>query len=436
MKKILGILLLTILLAIYLYPSTYFNCTIKTDIRSTMNKDMAILFNENLVNFRMLYRNNNMKIIGDMDIFTLTDEMPSSIEELSSLEYFYSPYIRINEAYAYIFDFPLHATDMKAGIQRINMGSGEMMSTLDILNAYDQTDRWSYENRLGTFCIEMLGYNGVFSWNIGIIPIFTPNILPQEFTLPSFSMPAYVNISSISSTVNSDNSLRENIQCFASLQMRNKLGDVALHYIYWKDNTPWADSVFVSQGVMPWDVSLRTVLHYPRTHVAGLSFTSSIGSVGIWGNAACFMPCDNDVTLDLSAMGMPVYDSTNVDGSYYIKADIGVDYTFTGGFYINMHYLRGMYYEFGNIHDYLFLGTRLPLFYEKLIISPLNCALELASYEEIHENSAFLYIPAIEYNIDNFSIGLKMLYIWSGETCSFYENRNQSGAGMYLKADF
>lgn len=436
MRRLFITLVLIVILPVLLFSSILFNGSIYSDLRFKTQRNMPMLYNETCINLHMQFKNFNMKIIADGDIFTLNDDMPASLEELSSQRSFYLPLIRINEAYAYIFNFPFPFTDLRAGIQRINMGSGAMMSTLDMLNAYDQTDRWSYDKRLGSLCIELTGYYGQLSWNIGLIPLFSPNILPEEFSMPSFPMPAYVNISSISSTINTENTLKENFQCFLSAQLRNSIGDIGIHYIYWKDTTPWADSVLINPGILPWDVNLHTVLHFPRIHVAGLSFASSLGSVGIWGNAALFIPSDNALTIDLSSMGMNMYDSTNVDGSFYIKGDLGLDYTFTNSFYVNMHYLRGMYYESGNIHDYLFIGSRLPLLHDKLTVSPVNCAVEIASYGDIWNNAAFLYMPSVEYSINNFTCGIKMLYVWSGETCTFYQNLSHSGAGVYVKASF
>ena len=384
----------------------------------------------------MKYSDPSIKIITDIDAFTLGNNIPSSLDALSMPDSFYNIYVKINQAYAYIFSLPFSFTDMKIGLQRTNTGAGEIMSTLDILNAYDQRDRWTYEKRLSSFIISILGYNGRLSWQADILPFYEPNILPSDISMPSFSMPSYVSIEHMTNQITNSNAIKDNAQIHIALSYQRFIGDISLHSFYWKEKTPWVDSVFVSTGSLPWYVNIHNILHYPRIQVGGISASSSIGSIGICGNIGLFYPQDNDMTIDLTAAGGNFYDSTNIGGPFYFKGDICVDYTFINGFYANAHYVHGMYYEYSNIHDYIFIGTRFPFFNDRIIISPLNSAFEIASYNNFPKHTAITIMPCLEYSNGNFTAGIRIMHIWANELCSFNDNMDYSGIGLYFKAGF
>ncbi len=434
--------LFSILIALFLIPlmicsGLLFNSSIYSDLRINFDNDLNIMYNENNLNLSIKFKTNSMKIISDIDLFLLNKEPYNSLNDLSNIASIYNPFIKINNAYAYIYEFPFSFTDIKIGKQRLPLGFGEIMGSFDILNAYDQTDRWSFERRITDNALSVLCYYERFRCEINIIPLFTPHLLPDEYSIGSFDLPLFVSLERMTDTLKMNNSLKDNIQASISVGYQSSIGDIKLHYIYWKDKTPWADNVSVTSGSLPWRVNVHTILNYPRIHVTGLSISSSIYNVGIWGNLAFFIPENDIMIINLSGLNQGISTSSNIDGSFYIKADMGMDYLFENGFYISTQFVRGMYYEYSDIHNYIFIGSRFPLMRDKLTLSPLNSACEIISFTNIKDNMAFTYMPQIEYKpIDNFSTGLRIMYTWGSENSNLAQNKDYSGIGIYFKASF
>lgn len=113
--------------------------------------------------------------------------------------------------------------------------------------------------------------------------------------------------------------------------------------------------------------SVTTIeLTYPRFHMIGLDFSTSIeplGGLGFWGEIGLFIPeravnfainygSDDDKTLLTSLYGkaLPCDEAKpcpTLRATPFVKATVGLDYTFTKWLYANAQYLYGFVDEFG-----------------------------------------------------------------------------------------
>jgi len=429
MKKLL-ILILIALSFCFAFSSNYFTAHLLFDYRASFKTNPEILFAENLINLHIAGRPvNSMRITADADILIYPDSL------LSNKRAFHQ--FRINELYACIFNFPIKQTDSRVGIQRINHDYSETMGTMDNLNAYDQTDRWSFDNRIPDFSASTIYYNGKFTLGLDILPFFSPHNLPAS-DISVYEMPSFIKISDINETISMPEGSGENINISVFSEYRFTSADIKLHYQYTREKTQWPDTIVITQDNAPWIINIDSRFYYPRINLMGLSIASSLYDAGFNGSIAFIVPERTSFIMDMTDLGRGVVDSGLTDRSFYIKGDLGVDYTFPNGFYMDISYHRGLYYEYGiNIHNYIFLSLRMPLFNDRLIIMPLNTGIELSSFNDWKNNAAYSLMPDIRYKpMNNLTMGIKAFLTGGGDNTYFSKNRDYSGIGLYLMADF
>lgn len=199
--------------------------------------------------------------------------------------------------------------------------------------------------------------------------------------------------------------------------------DYSLSYVYGYDGLPLLSSVAIfPQENIP-DISVSAELIFPRQHVFGADLAGSIGSMGVWAEAAVFLP-EKEIRQTIYLGGfkpaiptLPLQDSIVIEKKPYVKFIVGADYTFEGGIYLNVQYLHGFIHERGNgnLNDYLIVSLEKNFFNEQLHIRPLAGGVSVSDWDEPSKNYAIFYTPEIMYRgIDNFEIGLGA-YIFAGK---------------------
>ena len=143
-------------------------------------------------------------------------------------------------------------------------------------------------------------------------------------------------------------------------------------YAYWDLPSPTHATVTTLReqapgSFLPSRVDTVTVidLTYPRFHMVGLDFTTSIeklGGLGFWGEIGLFIPeavnfsvdygPDADATLLQSLYGraLPCSEARPcpvIRKTPFVKATAGLDYTFAKWLYVNAQYIYGFVDEFG-----------------------------------------------------------------------------------------
>jgi hypothetical protein len=163
-------------------------------------------------------------------------------------------------------------------------------------------------------------------------------------------------------------------------------------------------------------------LLYPREHVFGADMAGSIHGVGVWAEAAVFLPEKVILTTDLSALGRGVLQSTALDSEPYVKWVVGADYSFPGNVYLNAQFLHGLFDEAGaaNLEDYLSLDLEWRLFDDKLTLTPLSLLLEVSDWRDVPDNCAMLAAPSLTFHpMDNAELVIGFHWIQASSSTVF-----------------
>lgn len=364
-----------------------------------------------------------------------------------------SPYnIDFREAYAELYGFLFKNLDVKIGRQRIAWGTAYKLNPTDNLNPYDLEDIFDFGRHNGSEAINITYYlNNDYSLQAVYEPFFKPAnmpigifssalnggmILPQGLTLKGMSdtllMPCY-------------NLAESSIAAFKLKGVISRF-DFSLSYIWGRDGLPMP----VYNALIPVDtvggINIESKLAFPRNHIFGADLAGSILGIGVWAEAAVFLPEKNvTMTTDLSALyplsPVPVtLDSTILDKSKpYMKFNVGGDYNFKDGSYLNIQYLHGFIQERGNdnLNDYFFLRYEKKFFNDRLKVAPIGGAFIVTDWNKIKDNYAVAYIPQVSYNAtDDVEITLSAAII-DGKGDNLFANLKDYNMFMFkLKYSF
>ena len=322
------------------------------------------------------------------------------------------PYnLEVREAYIQLYGFLSDNLDVKIGRQRITWGTADKLNPTDNLNPYDLEDVLDFGRHRGSDAISFDYYfNSDFSLQGAIIPFFQPANMPigifATALTPSMEMPPGLTLMGFSDNVNMPNyDLSESTT--AGLKFKGFAAgfDFSLSYVWGRDGLPIATyNTFTPVDAMG-GISIHSDLAFTRTHIFGADMAGSIGGVGVWAEAAAFLPQDEVImTNDLSAMyptsPVPVtQDSVVLKKEAYVKFVLGADYNFANGTYLNVQYLHGFVNERGSdaLNDYFFVQLERKFLDDKLKIAPLAGGFIVSDWADVGNNYAIVYIPSISY---------------------------------------
>lgn len=387
--------------------------TLLTDERLLFKKDNLWAWNENRLSLQL-----DKKITGNSkfysEIWLRNIGLPSlAVSNDLFNKGIIDPYnLEIRQAYVQINGFLSENLDLSIGRQRIAWGTADKFNPTDNLNPLDLEDILDFGRRRGSDAFNVnyylnndLSLQGVFipffqpaNMPIGIFSnVLTPAMeLPQGMVLKSYTgnllMPAY--------------NLRESAVAGGKLKGVVQGVDFSLSYVWGRDGLPLITrNTFVPVDTLG-GVQINSQLSFTRTHIIGADMATSIAGVGVWAEAAAFIPQkDVIMTNDLSAMfplsPVPVTkDSTLLEKSRpYVKFIVGGDYHFQDGSYLNMQYLHGFIHERGskNLNDYFFVRYEKKFFNDKLNIAPVGGGFMITDWNKVKDNYAFAYMPEISY---------------------------------------
>jgi len=387
--------------------------TLLTDERLLFKKDNLWAWNENRLSLQL-----DKKITGNSkfysEIWLRNIGLPSlAVSNDLFNKGIIDPYnLEIRQAYVQINGFLSENLDLSIGRQRIAWGTADKFNPTDNLNPLDLEDILDFGRRRGADAFNVNYYlNNDFSLQGVFIPFFQPanmpigifsNVLtpamelPQGMVLKSYTgnllMPAY--------------NLRESAVAGGKLKGVVQGVDFSLSYVWGRDGLPLITrNTFVPVDTLG-GVQINSQLSFTRTHIIGADMATSIAGVGVWAEAAAFIPQkDVIMTNDLSAMfplsPVPVTkDSILLEKSRpYVKFIVGGDYHFQDGSYLNMQYLHGFIHERGskNLNDYFFVRYEKKFFNDKLNIAPVGGGFMITDWNKVKDNYAFAYMPEISY---------------------------------------
>jgi len=383
-----------------------------TDQRFLLDDPNDWAWNENRLTLKF-----NKKITGNSKFYSEVWLRNIGLPQINSSADLYNkgivdPYnLEVREAYVQLFGFLSKNLDVKIGRQRITWGTADKLNPTDNLNPYDLEDVLDFGRHRGSDALSLDYYfNSVYSLQGVYIPFFQPANMPvgifADALTPSMEMPQGITLKGFSDQIEMP---RYNLaeSSTAGLKFKGFAAgfDFSLSYVWGRDGMPMSTyNTFMPVDTMG-GVNIQSDLSFFRTHIFGADMAGSIGGIGVWAEAAVFLP-ENEVimTTDLSAMypqsPVPItQDTVMLAKEAYVKFVIGADYNFANGTYLNVQYLHGFVNERGadNLNDYLFVQLEKRFFDDKLKIAPLAGGFIVSDWEDIENNYTIIYIPSVAY---------------------------------------
>ena len=322
------------------------------------------------------------------------------------------PYnLEVREAYVQLFGFLTKNLDVKIGRQRITWGTADKLNPTDNLNPYDLEDVLDFGRHRGSDAISLDYYfNSEFSLQGVFIPFFQPANMPvgifANALTPTMELPQGMTLMGFTDQINMPQyNLAESSTAGLKFKGFTTGFDFSLSYVWGRDGMPIGTyNTFTPVDAMG-GISINSQLSFYRTHIFGIDMAGSIGGVGVWAEAAAFLP-KNEVmmTNNLSALypmsPVPVtQDTTVLEKKIYTKFILGADYNFANGAYLNFQYMHGFINERGKdaLNDYFFVRLEKKFFEDKLKIAPVGGGFIVSDWSDVGNNYALIYIPEISY---------------------------------------
>lgn len=390
--------------------------------------------NRNDVNFRLaIFPHDQVQAVIETTLrfygFNTVDDM-NDLMDRKQIDPFH---VQLDEAYIHIRGFLWENIDFKIGRFSNNWGTADQFNPTDNLNARDFHDTLDYATKIPNQMIQVEVYPVEWmDFSLTWVPLFQPSQLPTSSPLGfavgmddagcfetapippvsraklielmglfgaidpctlNFLTPEINTVSHRFSMANSQVAVKTNFHVFdAALEM-------SLSYYYGRFSfpVPYTAVATVTQSTEypdKMDVLYAAELLHPRMQVAGFDFSYSASwffDVGFIGELAVIFP--EEVTFAMRAYqgetkvvdsGEPSYPGepspgSNVPSDPFVKATLGMDYTFTSWLYMNAMYVRGFFDEFNDmygVHNYFVFSTKLNFFEDEVVIllsQVLNC---------------------------------------------------------------
>jgi hypothetical protein len=342
------------------------------------------------------------------------------------------PYnLEFREAYVQINGFLSKKTDLTIGRQQFAWGTADKLNPTNNLNPYDLEDILDFGRKRGSDAINLQYYfNYDFSLQAVFVPFFQPANMPvgvfSNVLNSSMDLPQGMVLKSFSDTLMMPKyNLGESSTAGLRFKGFAKGINFSLSYLWGYDGLPYSSKNILTPVDVTGGTSIHSQLSFIRSHIMGADLVTSIAGIGVWAEAAAFIP-DADVvmTTDLSAFhsdsSVPVTQDLVLKKEPYVKFVIGGDYFFADGSYLNMQYLHGFIHERGadELNDYFFLRYEKNFFNDKLKVTPLGGGVVVNDWNDINNNYAIIYMPEFTYKASpNTEISL---------SCTIFDGKGQN----------
>jgi len=388
--------------------------------------DRKIHNNSNTVSLKFEYTDMNYHLLVSPKIETYGLPVVDERADLQNVEQIFDLSVGVSEAYIDIYEFLLPSLDIRIGKQIIVWGTADKINPTGNICPSDFSGTLEFGEKLGVNSILTSLYISDFIFSFAFIPVFTPSRLPKGDLLGSLipeipipDAPAFTGTTrgTESHTIqNPDNVLSETSQFAAKLSTFVCGYDFSMSYYYGRYTVPIYYQI--DYTVVGLFTNIQTYSRFPKVQIIGFDFAGSIFNMGLWGEAALFIP--EKVMTDLYITNTPpiqIGSEITLDEEPYLRYVIGTDYTFSGGLYYNLQYVYGLDHEIGkdNLNHYFVLRMEKSYFYEKLKILPLTLILGVYTLDTIESNYGIGYVPEIQFfPSDNLELDLG-IFITSGK---------------------
>lgn len=349
--------------------------------------------------------------------------------------------VQLDQAYVATRGVPWSWLDLKAGRMVQTWGSADMFNPVDNLNSRDFFDPMDYTRKVPNEMIEVNVYPTSWVTITGVwVPVFKPAMLPPSAQLGfaiekdargclrSFPAPPLGKadaqrlvdtFASIDPCSLNFNTPRVNLVMpqngFADSQaaVRAKFNvaelEFALSYYYGRFGFPVAYTAVANANLSATspgkvDVDYLAEVMYPRMQVAGLDFSYSapwLFDIGIVGELAVIFPEQVNFGMRAYQGSAKIIEasSVNLPATPFIKATVGLDYTFTKWLYVNAMYVRGFFDEFNDmygVHNYAIAAAELKFKNDSLLLR-LSGVLNLDDLSNVaNPQLTWVIVPGVE----------------------------------------
>ncbi len=357
--------------------------------------------------------------------------------------------VQVDQAYVAVRGVPFSWLDLKVGRVTETWGSADMFNPVDNLNARDFYDPMDYTRKVPNEMVELTLYPRPWLTLTGVwVPVFKPSQLPPSAALgfaigrdsrgclksipaPPLDRPEALKLQNTFgsidpcsldfgdaqvNTVLPNNGLKDS-QAALRAQFKLDALDLGLSYYYGRFTFPVAYDAVAHANLSPTtgkvDVAYTAEVMYPRMQVAGLDFSYSapwLFDVGIVGELAVIFPEQVDFGMRAYQGSAKVLElsSVNVKSDPFVKATLGLDYTFTKWLYVNAMYVRGFFDEFADkygVHNYVVASADLK-FHSDSFLLRLSGVLDLDDLSNVaNPQLTWIITPGVEAIVGAFIFG-------------------------------
>ncbi len=417
-----------------------------TDQRFLLNEPNDWAWNENRLTFELNKKiTDNSKFYSEVWLRNFGLPVYNSSADLYNKGIIDPCDIQLKEAYIQITGFLTKNLDVKFGGQRIAWGTADKLNPTDNLNPYDLEDILDFGRHRGSDAISLDYYfNSNFSMHGVYVPFYKPANLPvgifSDILNETPVLPTGLTLMGMSDTLMvPEYNLSESSTAGFKFKGLAAGFDFSLSYVWGRDGLPITTYNTFIPVDMTGGIKINSQLSFARTHIFGIDLAGSLGGVGIWAEAAGFLPdtkviMTNDLTALYPMSPVPVtQDSVLLKKEFYTKFVIGADYNFANGSYLNFQYMHGFIHERGNenLNDYFFLNYDIKFFESKLKIRPIGGGFIISDWDDIKNNYALIYIPEISYMAtDNTEISVSTA-VFDGKGTNMFANLSDYNMFMF-----
>lgn len=356
---------------------------------------------------------------------------------------------QLNEAYLAVRGVPADFVDFRVGRLIQSWGTADMFNPTDNLNARDFSDPLDYTAKVPNQMIETNLYPTDWLTLTAVwVPVFKPSLLPPSASLGfavektadgcflsaptpplersdirrlqglfsmvdpcslSFETPEVRTLTPKVSLANSQAAARARLQ--VDLGEEGGALDFSFSYFYGRFTFPVAYTAVADIGQAEDSFATTNIryvaeLIYPKMQVAGADFAYSPPVdwlPGFFGEVAVIFP--EKVTFGLAVLRngriQPslLMSAVNVPSTPFVKATVGLDYTFTSWLYANVQYVRGFFDEFNDrygLHNYLAPAIEMKFFDDEMKVRAAGAwnldDLSAAVFPEV----TWVVVPSVE----------------------------------------
>ncbi len=413
--------------------------------------DIYNYFNSNVVTLKGETRPSE-SIQGDFEI-RFRNENISELDRLNELKYrrYVEPTsLQLYEAYIQFNSLFFKEMDLKIGKQRIAWGTADGFNPTDNFSPMDLEDPLDFKNKLSVWAINSSIYFSPFDISLIFQPLFEPALLPNFDLMGSMSNQLLKNYNDrlLEPHIVLPEFKAKNFIYGTRLRYKGEIFDLSISYFHGYSGVPVVKDIRIeTQGFAL--KSITPVLSFSSQDIVGTDFAMSLFDIGIFGEAAFvftdgitpkyFINGNLIEDKDKKTFGIPQA-VISVENEPFIKFALGLDYTFKGGYYLNIQYVRGFFNEVSRsaLNNYLFAYMRKEFFDSSLHIQP-SIGFEFdTDRDEVFGNKALrdemAYILSLEttyipFNTGKITLGGAMVRGDNGSNLKMFEKLDQ----VYLR---